>query len=139
MQKIIVETFVAAPIEIVWRAYTTPADIVQWNAASDDWHCPRAEADLREGGTFRFRMEARDGSHGFDFEGTYTRVEPERLIEYDFGERHARIEFGETADGVTVRVQFDPETTYPLEMQRAGWQAILDRFARHVAARSPAA
>lgn len=133
--KVSVETLVAAPIAEVWRAYTTPADIVQWNAASPDWHTTRAEVDLRDGGAFSSRMEARDGSEGFDFEGVYTRVEPFTLIEYAFGERHARVEFADTADGVRVRVKFDPETTYPVEYQQAGWQAILDNFARHVAAR----
>ena len=139
MQKITVETTVSAPLAEVWRAYTTPADIVQWNAASDDWHTTTASVDLREGGAFSSRMEAKDGSEGFDFEGTYSRVEPLRCIEYAFGERHARVNFDETADGVRVRVAFDPETTYPVETQQAGWQAILDHFARHVAARSSAA
>ncbi|MDP1923383.1 MAG: SRPBCC family protein [Thiobacillus sp.] len=133
--KVTVETTVAAPIETVWRAYTTPADIVQWNAASDDWHTTAASVDLREGGAFSSRMEARDGSQGFDFAGTYTRIEPQRLIEYEFGDRTGQVEFDETADGVRVRVSFDPETTFPIEYQRAGWQAILDNFARHVAAR----
>lgn len=134
MQKITVESTIAAPVETVWRAYTSPADIVQWNAASDDWHCPRAEADLREGGAFRFRMEARDGSQGFDFEGVYTAIEPLHKIEYDFGDRHAQVDFDATAAGVKVRVVFDPENEFPLEMQRAGWQAILDRFAHYVSA-----
>lgn len=136
MQKITVETTVAAPIAEVWRAYTTPEDIVEWNAASSDWHCPRATVDLREGGAFCCRMEARDSSEGFDFEGTYTRIEPQRLIEYRFGDRHARVDFEETADGVRVRVVFDPENEFPLEMQRAGWQSILDNFARHVVSRA---
>lgn len=136
MQKITVATTVAAPLAEVWRAYTTPADIERWNAASDDWHCPRASVDLRVGGRFCFRMEARDGSAGFDFEGTYTRVEPCTLMEYEFGGRHARVEFVESADGVTVRIEFDPENEFPLEMQRAGWQSILDHFARHVTART---
>lgn len=134
MQKITVETSIAAPLETVWHSYTSPTDIVKWNAASDDWHCPRAEADLREGGTFCFRMEARDGSQGFDFEGVYTRIEPMRSLEYRFGDRHARVDFETTASGTRVRVMFDPENQFPLEMQRAGWQAILDRFARHVSA-----
>ncbi len=132
--QVTVETTVAAPLAEVWRAYTTPADIVQWNAASSDWHTTRAEVDLREGGAFSSHMEAKDGSQGFDFAGTYTRVEPERLIEYAFGGRHARVTFTETPDGVRVRVTFDPETSFPIEQQRAGWQAILDHFARHVAA-----
>ena len=85
--KITVETNVAAPIDAVWKAYTTPADIRQWNAASDDWHTTAASVDLREGGTFSSRMEAKDGSMGFDFAGTYTKIIPEKLIEYAFGER----------------------------------------------------
>jgi uncharacterized protein YndB with AHSA1/START domain len=133
--KVTVETAVLAPIDIVWRAYTTPEDIVQWNAASDDWHTTRAEVDLREGGAFSSRMEAKDGSQGFDFSGTYTRIVPQRLIEYAFGHRTGQVEFNETSDGVRVRVSFDPETTFPIEQQRAGWQAILNNFARHVAAR----
>lgn len=132
--QVTVETTIAAPIAEVWRAYTTPADIVQWNAASDDWHTTTASVDLREGGAFSSRMEAKDGSEGFDFAGTYTRVEPLRCIEYAFGDRHARVDFDETADGVRVRVAFDPETTYPVEYQLAGWQAILDNFARHFVA-----
>ena len=130
--KVTVETTVAAPIETVWRAYTSPEDIVQWNAASDDWHTTAASVDLREGGAFSSRMEARDGSEGFDFAGTYTRIAPHRLIEYAFGDRHARVAFDETADGVRIRVEFDPENEFPVEYQRAGWQAILDNFARHV-------
>lgn len=133
--KVTVETTVQAPIDVVWRAYTTPADIVQWNAASDDWQTTVASVDLREGGAFSSRMEAKDGSQGFDFAGTYTRIVPQRLIEYVFGERSARVEFDASADGVRVRVSFDPENTYPVDYQRAGWQAILDHFARHVAAR----
>lgn len=133
--KVTVETVVLAPIGIVWHTYTTPEDIVQWNAASDDWHTTTASVDLREGGAFSSRMEAKDGSQGFDFSGTYTRIVPQRLIEYTFGDRRGRVEFDETSDGVRVRVSFDPETTFPIEYQRSGWQAILDNFARHVAAR----
>lgn len=132
--KITVATTVAAPIAEVWRAYTSPEDIVQWNAASDDWHTPRAAVDLREGGQFSSRMEAKDGSMGFDFAGTYTRVEAPRLIEYAFGDRQARVEFTPGPGGVDVRVIFDAETTFPPEQQRQGWQAILDSFRRHVEA-----
>src|SRR5690242_617236 len=92
-QKITVETAVAAPIQQVWRAYTTPEDIKQWNAASEDWHTTDARVDLREGGEFSSRMEAKDGSVGFDFAGTYTKVKPNQLIEYSFGERTAQVEF----------------------------------------------
>src|SRR5262249_52982607 len=93
VMKITVETNVAAPIEAVWQAYTTPADIKQWNAASDDWHTTAASVDLREGGTFSSRMEAKDGSMGFDFAGTYTKIIPHERIEYAFGGRTAQVEF----------------------------------------------
>ncbi len=108
--KIIVETTIQAPIAKVWSAYTTPEDITQWNAASDDWHTTRATVDLRVGGEFVSRMEAKDGSFGFDFAGTYTRIVPEKLIEFSFGDRTAAIEFEDGANGVTVRVSFDAES-----------------------------
>lgn len=130
--KIIVSTVVAAPIADVWRAYTTPEDIMAWNAASDDWHTTAATVDLRVGGAFSSRMEAKDGSFGFDFAGTYTRVVPQALIEYAFGDRTATVEFTDGAGGVTVSVTFDAETTHTEEQQRSGWQSILDNFARHV-------
>ena len=130
--NITVDTTIAAPVEDVWRAYTTPADIVQWNAASDDWHTPSASVDLRPGGTFVSRMEAKDGSMGFDFGGTYTAVVTHELIEYAFGDRTARVEFVQGAGEVTVRVSFEAETTHSVDQQRAGWQAILNNFKRHV-------
>ena len=133
--QITVEATVAAPVSDVWRAYTTPEDIKQWNAASPDWHTTAASVDLREGGAFSSRMEARDGSMGFDFAGTYTRIVPNQLIEYAFGDRSAKVEFIEQDKGVLVRVCFDPENEFPPEQQRQGWQAILDSFARHVQAR----
>src|SRR5215468_12076790 len=98
--KITVETTVAAPIAEVWRAFTTPDDIKQWNAASDDWHTTAATVDLRVGGTFSSRMEAKDGSFGFDFAGTYTQVEKNRLIEYSFGDRLAQVTFDNAPTGV---------------------------------------
>ena len=133
--KITVETTVAAPVEDVWRAWTTPADIQQWNAASDDWHTTAAAVDLRVGGQFSSRMEAKDGSMGFDFAGTYTKVVPHELIECTFGGRTLTVQFIKAGDGVTVRETFDAEETHSPEQQRAGWQAILDRFARHVEGR----
>ena len=133
--KITVETKVRAPIERVWQAYTTPEDIVQWNAASDDWHTTRASVDLRVGGEFASRMEAKDGSFGFDFAGTYTKIIPERLLEYSFGDRTASIEFTEIPDGINVKVIFDAETTHSIEQQQGVWQAILNNFARHVEGR----
>lgn len=131
--KITVETVVKAKLAKVWEAWNTPADIVKWNAASEDWHTTRSEVDLRAGGKFSARMEARDGSEGFDLEGTYTRVVPRELVEYRMSDgREARIEFVEQAGGVLVRETFDAENENPTEMQREGWQAILDNFRRHV-------
>src|SRR5688572_14039703 len=132
--KITVETFVAAPIEKVWQAYTTPEDIKHWNAASDDWHTTAATVDLRAGGNFSSRMEAKDGSFGFDFAGTYTNIVKHKLIEYAFGDRTAQVEFDGKPEGVTVRVTFDSEPSHSLEQQRDGWKAILDNFARYVEA-----
>jgi uncharacterized protein YndB with AHSA1/START domain len=130
--KIIVSTIVAAPIHEVWRSYTTPEDIKLWNAASPDWHTTAASVDLRPGGKFSSRMEAKDGSFGFDFEGEYTKVVPHQLIEYTFGDRMALVEFTDGIQGVNVTVTFDSEPTHSEEQQRTGWQAILDSFARHV-------
>src|SRR4051794_13457218 len=110
--KIMVDVTVSAPIDQVWLAYTNPADIKQWNAASDDWHTTDAKVDLREGGAFSSRMEAKDGSMGFDFAGTYTKITKHRLIEYAFGDRAAKVEFSESKDGVSVRVSFDGEATH---------------------------
>jgi len=134
--KITVETRVKAPVEKVWQAYINPEDVKQWNTASPDWHTPTAAADFREGGAFSFRMEAKDGSMGFDFSGVYTRIVPLQLIEYTFGDREAKVEFTQTADGVDVRLDFDPDQQYPVEHQKNGWQAILDNFARYVEAKS---
>ena len=135
--KITVETTVAAPIEKVWRTYTTPEDIKQWNAASDDWHTTAATVDLRVGGAFSSRMEAKDGSVGFDFAGTYTKVEKHKRIEYSFGDRAAQVEFADSKKGIKVRVTFDSESTHSVEQQREGWQAILNNFKRHVENRAP--
>ena len=131
-QRLSVEKTVAAPIEAVWRAYTTPEDIKQWNAASDDWHTTAATVDLRVGGTFSSRMEAKDGSFGFDFAGTYTKIVDRKLLEYTFGDRTAKVEFTPTKNGVVVSVEFDSEPTHSIEQQVTGWQAILNNFARHV-------
>ena len=123
---------VKAPIEVVWGAYTQPEDIKQWNAASDDWHTTASHVDLRVGGQFSSRMEAKDGSFGFDFAGTYTKIIPYEMIEYVFAERTATVEFKQSPDGVTVQVSFVPETEHSIEQQQEGWQAILNRFAKHV-------
>jgi uncharacterized protein YndB with AHSA1/START domain len=133
--KITVTTPVAAPLAEVWRAYTTPDDIKAWNTASPDWHTTAATVDLRVGGRFTSRMEARDGSFGFDFAGEYTVIVPLQRIEYTFGERRGVVTFSDEPTGVTVQVEFDAEDTHPEAQQRAGWQSILDNFARHVEAR----
>lgn len=132
--KITVQTTIKAPIAQVWSAYTTPDDIKQWNAASDDWHTTQAAVDLRVGGAFVSRMEAKDGSFGFDFAGTYTKIVPNELIEYSFGDRVGLVEFMPGINGVTVRVTFDAESENSVELQQQGWQAILNNFAKHVEA-----
>lgn len=130
--KITVETIVDAPLADVWQAYSDPEAIKRWNAASDDWHTTASTVDLRPGGMFSSRMEAKDGSAGFDFAGTYTQVVENRLIEYSFGDREATVEFSEVPGGVKVSVTFDAEAENPVDMQRGGWQAILDSFTRYV-------
>lgn len=131
--KITVETAVKAPLQRVWEAWNNPEDIKRWNAASDDWHTTSSSVELREGGRFSARMEAKDGSAGFDFDGTYTRIVPGRLIEYRIGDgRAVSVEFREGQGQVLVRETFEAETRNPPEMQRGGWQSILDNFARYV-------
>jgi uncharacterized protein YndB with AHSA1/START domain len=131
--KIKVETLVRAPLARVWHAWSNPADIVKWNAAQDDWHTTRSSVDLREGGKFSSRMEAKDGSAGFDFEGSYTKVIPQKTIEYLMPDgREVEVLFVQKADGVLVTNVFDAETENAPEIQRQGWQAILDNFGRYV-------
>jgi uncharacterized protein YndB with AHSA1/START domain len=126
--KISVETLIHSDIEHVWKTYTHPKDIIQWNAASPDWHTPKAEVDLRVGGMFTSRMEAKDGSMGFDFSGVYTKIIEHQLIEYEFGGRIAVVEFSTGSAGVKVAITFDAEDIHPIDMQREGWQAILNNF-----------
>jgi uncharacterized protein YndB with AHSA1/START domain len=137
--KITAETVVRAKLSDVWDAWNNPADIQQWNAAVDDWHTTRSTVDLREGGKFLSRMEAKAGSERFDVEGTYTRIVPRRTIEYQMTDgREVRVEFVERASGVLVKETFDAETENPPELQRMGWQAILGNFGRHVEAKARA-
>lgn len=131
-EMITVEATVAAPIAKVWSAWNTPDDIIQWNAASDDWHTTKSTVDLRVGGEYSSRMEAKDGSFGFDFAGTYTQVIEHKLIESAFGDRKLLVEFLESADGVIVRETFEAEETHSIEQQRFGWQSILNKFKAHV-------
>ena len=130
--RITVDTIVQAPISQVWAAYTSPKDILLWNTASDDWHTTKSEVDLCVGGKFSSRMEAKDGSFGFDFEGVYTAVVTNSLLEYSFGDRTARVEFSESPQGVHVKVSFDAEDENSEEQQRDGWQAILNNLKRYV-------
>lgn len=134
--KITVDTLARTDLATAWSAYSNPDDIVQWNSPDPSWHTPRSEVDLREGGRFCSRMEARDGSMGFDFEGTYTRVVPNELIAYRMGDgREATVRFSEEAEGTRIHVEFDPESENPADMQRQGWQTILDSFGRYAEAR----
>lgn len=134
--KITIEATVAAPIEDVWQAWTSPEDIKQWNSASEDWHCPSAALDLRSGGQFSYRMEAKDVSMGFDFGGTFTKVVPNEVIEFSLDdERPVAVQFIAGDVAVTVRETFAAESISTAEQQRQGWQAILDKFARHVDAK----
>ena len=124
-----VEAMVNAPVAKVWEYWSTPAHIMKWNSASPDWHTPKAENDLREGGSFVSRMEARDGSMGFDFGGIYDTVKKHEVIAYTMGDgRKVRVDF--TADGNKTKVVevFEAEETHSLEMQQGGWQAIMDSF-----------
>jgi len=132
--QITVSTFVAAPVAEAWRAYTTPEDIKVWNTASPDWHTTAATVDLRVGGQFSSRMEAKDGSFGFDFAGEYTHIVPLQSLAYRFGDRTGEVTFTPAPGGVNVAVTFESEPTHSEEQQRTGWQAILDNFARHVVA-----
>ena len=129
---ITVEAQVHFPVEKAWELWTNPVHIVHWNHASDDWHTPWAENDLQVGGKFRARMEAKDGSFGFDFGGVYDVVEENQLIEYTIGDgRKVRIEFIEEGSSTHVTESFEAESINPVELQRGGWQAIVDNFKKY--------
>lgn len=131
--RITVSTTVLRPIDQVWACWTDPAHITRWNAASGDWHCPKASNDLRAGGRFISTMTARDGSFSFDFEGVYDAVEANARIAYTMSDgRTCEVRFEPVTDGTRVTESFDAETKNPVELQRQGWQAILDRFKAHV-------
>ena len=138
-QPITVEAVIKAPIEKVWDFWNKPEHIVKWAFASDDWEAPEAENDLRTGGKFKTVMAAKDKSTSFDFGGTYTNVKDHELIEYDMTKdaseeagRHVKVEFEQIPEGVKVRETFDPENQNSEEMQRSGWQAILNNFKKYV-------
>ncbi|MFC5269159.1 SRPBCC family protein [Adhaeribacter terreus] len=133
--SVTVETTIKAPVEKVWQLWTSPEHITKWNSASEDWHTPKAENDLRTGGKFMSRMEARDGSMGFDFNGVYDEVKPNELIAYSMEDgRKVKVTFSGNGSETKVTETFDAENSNPVEMQRGGWQAILDNFKKYTEA-----
>ena len=133
LTAITIETIINAPVEKVWNYWSSPEHITQWCAASDDWHAPYADNDLREDGKFRTTMAAKDGSFSFEFEGVYTKVKEHQLIEYTMADgRKVAVVFEEAGNKTRIVETFDPESENSLEMQRSGWQAILDNFKKYV-------
>jgi uncharacterized protein YndB with AHSA1/START domain len=133
--SITVEANIKAPADKIWQFWTAPEHITKWSNASDDWHTPRAENDVRVGGQFLTRMEAKDGSFGFDFGGVYDEVKPNETLAYTIGDgRKVKINFSGNDTETKVTETFEPEGTNPVEMQRGGWQAILDNFKKYVEA-----
>ncbi len=130
-----IETVINAPVEKVWEMYTAPEHVVNWNNASPEWHSPKAENDLKEGGRFNYRMEAKDGSAGFDFCGSYTLVEKYSAIEYTMDDnRDVKVVFERKDASTIVTVVFAAEKSNSVEMQKSGWQSILDNFKMYVEA-----
>ncbi len=133
MEQIAVKTSIKAPISQVWENWTSPKHITNWNFASSDWHCPKAENNLVVGGEFHYFMEAKDSSFGFDFWGTYVTIEEEKFLEMVLGDgRKMSVLFEVSANETIVTENFDPETTNPVELQKTGWQLILDNFKLYV-------
>jgi uncharacterized protein YndB with AHSA1/START domain len=130
--KITVQATVNVPVEKVWKIWNDPKDIVVWATASPDWHTTRSENDLKNGGTFLSRMEAKDGSFGFDFGGTYDEVRTNELIRYTMGDgRKVSVTFKQEGNSTVITEVFDAENQNPIEMQQGGWQAILDNFKKY--------
>ncbi len=129
--KITVQALIHAELNKVWDYYTQPGHITQWNFADPSWHCPTATNDLKVGGVYRARMEAKDGSFGFDFEAVYTEIHHGESFVYEFGGRQASVVFNEQNGQTEVTVTFDPETENPIELQKNGWQAILNNFKKY--------
>ena len=129
---ITIENTINAPVKKVWDYWTKPEHITKWNYASDDWHSPWAKNDLRKGGSFAARMEAKDGSMGFDFGGVYDEIKPNEYIEYTLGDgRKVKIRFTDNGNTTKVVESFDAENTNSVELQKGGWQAILDNFKKY--------
>lgn len=130
--KISIQARVDADRKKAWDYYTLPEHIVKWNFADPSWHCPRAEIDMTIGGRYLARMEARDGSFGFDFDAVYTDIKEAEHFTYEFGGRSSTVSFEEKEGKTLVTVSFDPEDENPIELQRTGWQMILDNYKKHV-------
>jgi len=126
--KITVNATVNATADKAWDCYTNPQHIIHWNFADPSWHCPSAENDMRIGGIYKARMEAKDGSFGFDFEAIYSEITEGKHFTYGFGGREATVQFNNAGSQTEVIVTFDPETENPIELQRGGWQSILNSF-----------
>lgn len=129
--KIMVSATINADTKKVWDFYTQPKHIIKWNFADPSWHCPTATNDMNVGGRYVARMEAKDGSFGFDFDAVYTEINEGENFTYEFGGRLAKVDFKETEGQTEVIVIFDPEAENSIELQRNGWQAILDNFKKY--------
>ena len=131
-EKITVETIINKPIETVWKSWTLPQNIINWSFASDDWHSPEAENDLKNGGKFRTKMSAKDESVSFDFEGEYTEIENYKTIKYTISDgRNVSVSFEDLQEKTKVTETFEAENIHSLELQKEGWQAILDNFKKY--------
>lgn len=126
--KIKVQALIKAGLDKVWDYYNSPEHIVKWNFADPSWHCPSSENDMQVGGKFKSRMEAKDGSFGFDFEAVYTKIQPKQSFSYEFGGRNATVSFNDLGAETLVEILFDAETENSIELQQQGWQAILNNF-----------
>ncbi len=131
--RIVIQISITSTKSKIWDFWNNPKHITKWNFATETWCCPRAENDLRVGGAFKYRMEAKDGSFGFDFEGIYNEIIEQNKVSYTMGDgRKATTQFASVDGQITVTTEFDPEATNPTEMQRSGWQSILNNFKKYV-------
>lgn len=130
-KQVTIRATVLADKQKVWEYYTQPEHITRWNFADPSWHCPAATNDMKTGGRYVARMEAKDGSFGFDFDAVYTDINQGDSFTYEFGGRFATVEFKETSGQTDVTITFDPETENSIDLQRQGWQAILDNFKKY--------
>ena len=132
MEPIKIDIVILASVHKVWDYFNLPEHIVNWNFANEDWHCPKATNDLRVGGRLESRMEAKDGSFGFDFEAIYTEINVGKSFIYEFGGRTANVSFQKQNNQTEIIVEFDPENENPIEMQKTGWQSILNNFKKYL-------